>query len=421
MHGIPMNYTKGFPERTRHKWVANSWHIGIAKILMLVLLLQAPRTEATPIPTPRHLEQYPGLRAVQHLWKGQGAPMHHPEPPWTASQQLELETDMWTHWRQATQLGDPRHEAMQIEPGLQTTLEMQCSIQDVCTLRDRVCQDLQQLKEDLRSETALWWTSLPPHVRELYQSEDLALQVPMMEHLNDLLGWQDPELMHELSMGFPMLGSITPGLGWPKRSDSKYVNPTSTTDFLQHNQHYIENKLKRHRVDDHWKEMLTEIAADVKAQRMTGPYHGPPCWPKKMVGVADFDDLEELMPGMPEHQPTSVSFSILQTGSDGRAKVRRGEDWRRSGHNATISVSDGPVNHRPDTFVASAKFLQAHGKQPWLWGTDQEAAYRQLPVDLPDTTWMLLFTPYGPTYGNIELYSSELCPAYGHMADALTT
>lgn len=32
-----------------------------------------------------------------------------------------------------------------------------------------------------------------------------------------------------------------------------------------------------------------------------------------------------------------------------------------------------------------------------LWGVDQQAAYRQLPVDVPAHTWVLLFTGAGPT------------------------
>ena len=117
--------------------------------------------------------------------------------------------------------------------------------------------------------------------------------------------------------------------------------------------------------------MLKEIVDDVAKNRMKGPFTGPSCWPKKMVGAANFPQCEEPQVGPQCHQPTSVAFAIQQIGSDGQAKVRRGEDWRRSGHNSAVEVTDGPANHRPDMFVAAAKFLKSHGKTPWFWGTDQ--------------------------------------------------
>ena len=36
---------------------------------------------------------------------------------------------------------------------------------------------------------------------------------------------------------------------------------------------------------------------------------------------------------------------LEQTGSDGKTKIRRGEDWRRSGHNATCIMHDQPFHH----------------------------------------------------------------------------
>ena len=322
-------------------------------------------------------------------------------------------TDMWQHWSEATQLPDPRAELFQ----LQDTLEKQCQhSQNLATLRARVCADIVQLQQDLLPETQLWWDALPTHVRSLYKSIEQAVQVPVIEHLARMFHWPDNDILAELSLGFPFLGRLTPGAGWPKREDGKYSNPRPIWDFLKFNQDYIHSKLKRHRVDDHWEVMLREIVEDVGKNRMQGPFEGPACWPNKMVGVPNFEQTENLQPGPLDHEPTSVAFSIQQTGSDGQPKVRRGEDWRRSGHNSTVLVDDGPVNHRP------AKFLRAHGKTPWLWGTDQEAAYRQMPIEDPGVTWVILFTPSGPTLWRHRalLFGSVASVwAYGRVADLL--
>ena len=163
---------------------------------------------------------------------------------------------------------------------------------------------------------------------------------------------------------------------------------------------------------EHWEVMLQEIADDVAKNRMTGPYQGPPEWKKKTVAAPQFAHCNHLLPRPEAHQATAVAFSILQTGSDGRQKVRRGEDWKRG----------GPVNHRAGTFLASAAAVAAKGHTPVLWGTDQEDAYRQLPLKDPSEAWMILFTKAGPTLWrrNALLFGSTASVwAYGRTADLL--
>ena len=423
LHEIPEGYTAGYSERTRHRWVANSWHIGMVKILLMLLLFQPMVSKAARVEAPMQDTPYPGLTAMQAIWHGHG-PLVGPAHKWTSpSRALEEEEDMWTHWNRSRLLPDPRMELFETEPGLHETLSKQCDHSaDLSILRARVCTDLERLKKDLAPEIGIWWKALPPHIQDLYYSTDAAVQVPVLEHLMHMFGWPDTELMAELSLGFPLLGKLSAGTGWPKREDQRYENPTSWNDFMALNEEYIHRKLQRHRVDDHWEVMMKEIADDVQKRCMKGPFTGPTSWPKKMVPAPSFASCEDLRVGPQMHQPTSVAFAIQQTGSDGQPKVRRGEDWRRSGHNSTVTVDDGPVNHRPDMFIAAAKFLKKKGKVPWLWGTDQEAAYRQLPVANPDHAWVILFTPSGPTLWKHQalLFGSVGSVwAYGRMADLL--
>ena len=58
---------------------------------------------------------------------------------------------------------------------------------------------------------------------------------------------------------------------------------------------------------------------------------------------------------LPHHNSKiAMAFSIKQTELDGKDKIRRGEDWRRSGHNSTCVMHDQPFYHidTPDTPTA---------------------------------------------------------------------
>ena len=72
LHEIPEGYTAGYPEKMRHKWVANSWHIGMVKILLMLLLFNPKGSTAAYVDRPLMDSKYPGLQAVQSLWCGSG-------------------------------------------------------------------------------------------------------------------------------------------------------------------------------------------------------------------------------------------------------------------------------------------------------------------------------------------------------------
>ena len=196
----------------------------------------------------------------------------------------------------------------------------------------------------------------------------------------------------------------------------------SLEDFREANLQYIQDKLDKRRTDPHWETMLQEIADDVARNRMTGPYHGPPEWKKKMVAAPQFERCNQLLPGPETHQATSVAFSIIQVGSGGQDKVRRGEDWKRGGQNSTVVVDDAPVNPGSGTFLGSAAAVAANGHTPVLWGTDQADAYRQLPLKEPSEAWMIHFAKTGPTLWrhNALLFGATASVwAYGRTADLL--
>ena len=80
------------------------------------------------------------------------------------------------------------------------------------------------------------------------------------------------------------------------------------------------------------------------------------------------DTLEEPPPG--EHF-LAGSFAVCQTDEVGELKVRRAEDWRRSGHNATVRVCDVATHH---DFIGSFVDLEEDGG-----GLDGPRRLRQRP------------------------------------------
>ena len=93
----------------------------------------------------------------------------------------------------------------------------------------------------------------------------------------------------------------------------------------------------------------------------------------------------------------AASFPILQTDEAGQLKVRRGEDWRRSGHNATVRADDIPTHHFVTDFAALARHLADEGTDLHLYGHDLLNAYRQWPVREPAQCGTFLPTTDGVT------------------------
>ena len=134
LHEIPEGYTDGYPDRTRHRWVANSWHIGMVKILMMLLLF----SKAARIDTPMSDTKYPGLQALHALWEGKGPPVgvekrawlradcsnwsrtcgvigNKPEPCRTHALRTSMSSQDWSrHWHTSA---DTAHHSPHSEPG----------------------------------------------------------------------------------------------------------------------------------------------------------------------------------------------------------------------------------------------------------------------------------------------------------------
>lgn len=104
-------------------------------------------------------------------------------------------------------------------------------------------------------------------------------------------------------------------------------------------------------------------------------------------------------------------------------KIRRGEDWRRSRRNKTISTSDVPNAHRAGTFVAVARWFHTNHRQANLWASHHEAAYRQVAVQDPDETYVPLRIAGGWTLWRhhcLLFRSAASVWSYTRVADFIT-
>ena len=187
--------------------------------------------------------------------------------------------------------------------------------------------------------------NLPPHVQRAYQHKNSVTQIPILIHLLQLLlRYSRTEVLYrELSEGFPLIGKLTRGVNWRIRQDREYREPTPIEEFRSKNREYTFVILEKNTVDDHGEFMLNDILGEVKLGCMNGPFADPDWWPKQSVAPSKCEH-KRVIP-LPHDDPfIAMAFSVEQTGSGGRTKLRRGEDWRRSGHNSTCVKCDQPFH-----------------------------------------------------------------------------
>ena len=336
--------------------------------------------------------------------------------------------DPWLHWQCAAKLVHEGQTSPQLEPGLAQWLPLWRHWRlRLPEIRASVAAEIAQLVSDSDEEIREWFCARAPHVQSAYggTAERCTVKVPIIKRIAKEFGWADMALFDELDNGFPLLGPLRPGLGWRTRQDARYASPTGMNEFLSENRKVVKRKLRSCKVDPCWEVMAKEIADDVLRGRMEGPFSAPPEWNKTFVPLANFEHTAKLLPGPQTHVPCCFAFAVHQTGSDGQPKVRRAEDWKRSGANGTVGVDDTPCYHDISAFVALAKTIRkvVPDETVQIWGVDHESAYRQLPVEEPEHTYVILQTPYGPTLWRhtvLMFGSTASVWSYCRVADLMT-
>ena len=288
-------------------------------------------------PTQSNLQRLTGLwLSSQTPWGPPAKTTHHQHMP---------QLDWHSHLRWARTLQDPTADHSNLDPSLCWAINQSQCLPNIQQIRQSVIAELRQLVAEQQETTASWFQQIPPHCQLAYQQTDMITQIPTLIHILESIQYPHTrQLQQELSQGFALLGNLHPGLNWHVRTDSKYTCPTSIETLRQNNRAYIHKKLQQNHVDPHWQLMATEIATEVQQGRMAGPFQAPEWLQTNTAPLKEYPHTSSLLP-LPHSDPIiAMAFSIEQTGSDGKPKIRRGEDWRRSGHNQACHMTDQPYH-----------------------------------------------------------------------------
>ena len=405
LHHMPKNFTAvtaqgDLEPRTRHRLLGNGWHWGVARRFLLAVLVHAaaslPTTAAIPTTPPTSTIQW-----VAALWGPAGPPMG-PAPAKPTLEALQ-ELDEEAHWQASWALEHPLAKPPPLEPAWERLLELRRRWRhDIVRIRREVLAEVHLLIDDLEEDSRSWMAARPSWVRATYSTPDKPAPTRVLAFLELLrrLGYPDmAAITEDMTDGFQMLGEIRPGPGWRRREDGKYQNPVPIADLVATNADYVRRKVHTARVGEHSEKLLHELIAEKRLGRVIGPTR-PPEWLRsvKATAVADHQDVDIIAEPPPGDAFLAASFPVCQTDENGELKVRRAEDWRRSGHNSTVSVADVPTHHFVGSFVDLARRMAHDRRRLVVFGHDLLNAYRQWPVRRPAHCGTFLATKHGVTF-----------------------
>ena len=418
VHGFPEDWTlhDNVPERSRHRMVANSWHVGVARFLMMLLCGATQPVDGftISIPTsPRQSTLQWMVEMTSHY------PAHMGPGQWKlAPSCIPPSFGELAHWAQSQSVSHPLLRAPQIDPGLQQAFDLQMHwTHDLQRIRAEITSEVQSMVEQAAEDTMQWWRQLPAHVAAVYYNPkfDQITQIPVFIHL--LRQFQCPgvdTLREDLEKGFATMGLLNHGEGWLPRSDGRYSNPLDMEVFHKLNRQQTMSRLQHYKVDECWESMQQELLEELRLGRLEGPFETPSWWPRSSARLPGIP----LVPLTNEDIYVAFCFSVKQ-----EDKIRRCEDYRRSFHNSTIEAYDS-VPH--DDIQKHVELARAYSQQSSLckfWAQDLSSAYRQFPVKHPEDCYTVLNTPSGPLlfrHRALPFGSSASVWSFNRAADALT-
>ena len=391
LHHLPVGWTEdpNIPDRSRHRMIANSWHAGVARFLFMLLLGMVAKTEGKPNPH----NHSPKMSTIQ--WMANETSCYPPSvgpgswrstPSCIPPAEGELQ-----HWHLTATARHPLQLGAQLEPGLSQVVDFwQKWSHDLDRIRQEITEEVELMVEDRREHTEQWWKALKPHVQAVYYNSehDQITQIPIFVDLLRMFQFPEIEaLAGELNNGFKVTGELVAGPGWLPRTDDRYRYPISEDGFRKLNRAHVLNRLNNYRIDEHWEPMYQELLQELQLGRMEGPFEAPDWWPRSTI------EIEGYATKALEHSDIRCAFSFAVCQAD---KIRRCEDYRRSGHNSTVCTYDVPFHHGVQTYVEIYKAFYELGEDGAVWCQDLSAAYRQFAVEQPSDCYSILCCPQGP-------------------------
>ncbi|CAE7346915.1 PUB3, partial [Symbiodinium sp. CCMP2456] len=339
------------------------------------------------------------LRWLTQAWAGR--PWDFSPPPRPPPPVLGEGLDMGQHWASAPLMQHSLTRRPELEPALAAVIHLRRQWRhDLCRIRREVVAEILALVEEREDDTRAWLQELPAHVRATYTTSDRPrpFQGPTFLGLLRDLGYPaTADLEEDLRLGFDMLGPVRRAPGWKPRVDGRYSNPSSMDRLRQENPPYVAAKCSRGRSGVHTTALLDELVQEARLGRVIGPCAAPDHWSVAASALPWTADMHTLRRPPLGDCFAALSFAICQIDENGELKLRRGEDWRRSGHNATMSAEDVPTRHFLGDIVDFILAAWHEGWDPKVFGHDLQNAYRQWAVRFPGHCGTFLPTDQGVT------------------------
>ena len=410
LHHYPAGFTRHdkVSPRDRHRLLGNSWHLGVARFMMALVLLQG-FASAQPVAAS-------DIESVMREARGRAIPVAGHVQSFDRVG-VKPAFDMDEQWHNSLDIRHPVLQPPVLEEAVEKTMAAILQVgQGLPEYRRRTLTMLHELRDQMQCETETWYKGLEPHVASAYTYDgNKIVQIPMLMRLLRGCGYPDCEsLARDLSAGFPLLGELRRSPGWQSRTDDWYEHPICEATFARLNSQHIRARTARNKPDPEWQTMLEEVLSERAQGLIEGPFEAHPSWGFEAVGTSA-DQSAGLHPLPPGAAYAAFAFSVVQEGADGRRKVRRCEDYRRSYHNATVRAHDKPPRDSIDSYVRVIIAWAALHQQPQVWCQDMLGAYRQYPIENTSHAYMLLQLPHGVSVWRHKVLPFGSAPSVWHF------
>ncbi|CAJ1452628.1 unnamed protein product [Effrenium voratum] len=214
LHHYPDDYT-AHPHadvNDRHRMLGNSWHLGVVRLLLLLLLASQVQPHAA------QLTRSPTRSALQRMieWSLVNPAPLGPTPDSAEPPLVPPCAGMREHWALAQRLIHPSLRTQPPEPALvRVTERLLQNLATIRQLRRAVLDELAELVQEWAEITEDWLAQVAPHIRDVYTQggREPPAQIPLLCFL--LRRMQYPgveELSADLHHGFVLLGQMHAGL-----------------------------------------------------------------------------------------------------------------------------------------------------------------------------------------------------------------
>eukprot|EP00435_Cladocopium_sp_Y103_P054359 s601_g17.t1 len=183
LHGMPRGWSRlpNIPHRSRHRMIANGWHM-YAAVLALALLLQSASATVTSMP------QTVGSTTLQKILAMGNNTMARPGPGTWHQKGIAVPpcSDMWHHWKISTTINHPTLVVPDMDPGMQATFDLYRNLwPQLNEIREGVVQDLDKMIQDWDDITQQWYEQLPVELQSVYTTNNKkpVTQIPVLLEL----------------------------------------------------------------------------------------------------------------------------------------------------------------------------------------------------------------------------------------------